>query len=143
MKKLMIVSCMILAGCETLSGFRAPQPGSYAPPEIVSSDSSAVARDMAGFLANQFPYAKTTLALEPIKTDFNQVFVWELARRGFGIVEGNPIPGSVEVHYAVSFLDNGIVARMRFQGKEASRFYAATETGVRPGGRYALRSAIK
>lgn len=142
-KQLAIVACMVLAGCETLAGFRAPVPGSYAAPEITRVDSLTVARDMAGFLASQFPYAKTTLALEPIKTEFNQVFVGQLARHGFGVFEGRHLPGSVEVHYAVSTLDEGIVARMRFQGKEASRFYATTNEGLEFGGRYSLRGAIK
>jgi len=143
MKKLTLAACLILAGCQTLFESKVPLPGSYVAAEITASDSLIVAKDMVGFLANQFAYAKTTIALDPIRTEFDRIFAEELGKRGFGVIEGNPIPGSVEVYYAVSVLDNGVVARMRFQGKEASRFYTLTEQGLQLGGRYALRGAFK
>jgi hypothetical protein len=145
MKKLMLVTCLILAGCETFPrlSFEQKTVGSYAAPEVNGAESAFVAKDMVSFLSNQFPYAKTTIVLDPIKTEFNQRFTEELARRGFGVIEGKLLPGSIEVHYAISALDNGVVARMRFQGKEASRFYALTDSGLTLGGPYSLRSAIK
>lgn len=144
MRELMLITCLALAGCETLAGLTTTASvGSYVAPEVNGAESAMVAKDMAQFLANQFPYAKTTIRLEPLKSEFHRDLVQELAKRGFGVIEGRQAPGAVEVYYAVSSLDRGIVARMRFQGKEVSRFYALTDKGLALGGRYALRGVIK
>lgn len=145
MRELMLVTCLALAGCETLAGLTttATSAGSYVSPEITGTEAVAVAKDMAGFLASRFPYAKTTIALEPLKTEFHEALAQELGRRGFGVADGVPAKGSVELHYAISVFGNGIVARMRFQGKEASRYYAITDKGLALGGRYALRGAFQ
>jgi Conjugal transfer protein TrbH. len=143
MKTLALVACLILAGCETLSGFKAKSSGSYVTVELTQAENETVARDMSWFLAGQLAYAKTTIALAPVKTEFNRALAEELARRGFGVADGVTPPGAVSVHYAISAMGDGVVARMRFQGKEASRYYTATEHGLQRGGRYSLRGAFK
>ena len=141
MKKLVLVASLALAGCGTLSALNLPESsGSYVSPEV-GPESGMIAKDMVAFLASQLPAAKTTLSLAPTNTQFHQDFVDELKRRGFGVSEGVPVQDSVEVYYAVSLLDRGVVVRMSFQGKEATRFYVRSGVEFALGGRYALREA--
>jgi hypothetical protein len=70
----------------------------------------------------------------------------QLARKGFGIVESMPQTGQQEVQlrYLVTRLDRGLLVRLRYQDKEASRFYDRTVDGrlsLRTG--YTIREAAK
>lgn len=144
MRELALIACLALAGCDTLAEFttKSSVVGSYVEPAVTGAEAETVANDMARFLADQFPYAKTTIRLDPLKTQFRGLLIDELARRGFGIVE-SPVPGSVLVRYAVTYLPGGVVARMRFNGKEASRFYAITGKGLSLRNNYAVRGVSK
>lgn len=147
MKELALIACLLLSGCETLSGLAArvsTEPaGSYAVPELSDEEAGKIARNMVGLLANQFPYAKTTIRLDPVKSGFHDALVHALAQQGFGVVQNQRVADAVLVHYAVTTFDAGVVVRMRFQGKEATRFCSRTATGLNCNTAYAMREAIK
>lgn len=139
MRKVALAASFALASCATLENFKqVDSSGHYVSPEI-GQESETIAKDMASFLAAQIPPAKTILSLEPSKTEFHGALVGELTRKGFGVAEGGPLAGSVEVDYSLSLVGSGVVGRMSYQGKEASRFYVWTGKELAPGGRYALR----
>lgn len=144
MKELMLVMCLsMVTGCSTLAEFvtKTSASGSYVAPEIDDADTKVITRDMTGFLSSQFPYAKTTVRLDSLKTPFHAALISELGQKGFGVTESDS-PGAVSVHYAVTSLDSGVLVRMRYQGKEAARYFSRTGTGL-SAGKYALREATK
>jgi len=140
-----LIACLLLAGCETLHAvgkraFGKPQAvGSYSSPQLGNDESAKVARNMVAFLSSQFPYAQTTIRLDPIKTSFHESLVHALAQQGFGVTENAGVADAVPLHYAVTLLDSGVIVRMRFQGKEATRFCSKTTTGLGFYSAYALR----
>jgi hypothetical protein len=155
MKALALAACLMLTGCETISYTvrRVPDfimslnkpaevPGSYSA-ELSIQDSERVARDMVRFLSNQFPYARTTIRLDPIKSDFHDAFVQSLMRQGFGVVEHGGIPDAVVLHYAVTLFPSGVIGRMSFQGREVTRFYARSANGLSINSAYAMRGVVK
>ncbi len=129
-----IVMCLSMTGCATfanLVGQNAPKTATSSYVEAISlSDADIVARDMADFLSNQFASAKTTIELEPMNNEFHARLLAHLKSRGFGIVETGPELGATGLRYAVTQLDEGIILRMKYQGKEASQFYPRRQGGT-------------
>lgn len=118
---------------------------SYVYTEISEEDSESVGEDMAKLLASQLPAAKTTLYIEPSNTYLREVLVDELAAKGFGILEMKPTQGpAVSFQYSITPLDNGVLVRMRYQGKIASRYYGRQPDGsLVPSSKVAVREATK
>src|SRR5687768_1800343 len=85
MKNIILMMCVLLAsGCTLLPQLKGSN-ASYVASEINTRETEEVGVDMAKFLASQLPAAKTTLALEPSRTLFQERFMGALAELGFGI----------------------------------------------------------
>ena len=129
-KAAMIMSLSLAsAGCATFPSFpiikQEKKVMNYVAPEVSLADSEKIAADMARFLANQLPPARTTIGLSGSSSMFNEMLVNELAWRGFGISEGGSGDDEqvVQLRYFVTILDTGIVVRMRYNAHVAGRFY--------------------
>ncbi|WP_052494158.1 hypothetical protein [Nitrosospira sp. NpAV] len=153
MKIIVLMMCLFtISGCAALKekleaiAERNRGYGSYVAPDISKSDADELTMDMSQFLMNQLPAAKTTLELEPLKNPLHAMLLDQLARKGFGIVESMPQTGQQgeQLRYLVTRLDRGLLVRLRYQDKEASRFYDRTVDGrlsLRTG--YTIREAAK
>jgi hypothetical protein len=151
MKTLIVMMCLFLvSGCaalkEKMDAARNSQYGSYVAPDISTADADDLSKDIAQYLMSQFPAAKTTLELEPLKNPLHAKLVDQLAVRGFGIVESKPQsePQGVQVLYLVTRFDRGLVVRMLYQNKVASRFYdRAIDGRLSLQNRFTVREAAK
>lgn len=153
MKIIVLMICLLtVSGCAALKdkleaiAERNRGYGSYVAPEISRSDVDEITRDMSQFLMNQLPAAKTTLELEPLKNPLHAKLLDQLARKGFGIVESKPQtePQEIQLRYLVTHLDRGLLVRLRYQNKEASRFYDRTVDGrLSLNTSYTIREAAK
>lgn len=130
MKLILSVIFLSIAGCASFPGFKEPS-ASYVAPEVNSFEAEDVARDMAGFLAEQMPAAKTTIALEPSKALLHEILSAELKQRGFGVIDGDAKPDeqAVAVRYFVTILDGGVLVRMMYRKHLAGRYYARLDGG--------------
>lgn len=129
MKTIMVAILLSIAGCASFPEFNKPS-SSYVAPEINSFEAEDVARDMAGFLAEQMPAAKTTIALEPSKALLHEILSNELKERGFGVTGGvKPDQQVVSVRYFVTVLDGGVLVRMKYSKHLAGRYYARLNGG--------------
>ena len=149
MKRTILAMCvaMSLVGCAQLEAFKnrnAPAPVSYVA-ELNEADSEKIGEDMAKFLAERFPAAKTTVYVEPSNTVVRAVLVDEMAAKGFGILETKPDQGpAVVLQYFVTNLSNGILVRMRYGDSVASRYYGRkTDGSLYAAGKIAVREDAK
>lgn len=132
----------LLGGCAALQEFQRDQEPSYVAPEITTSETNRIAADLSDFLSQQLPPAKTTLAFKSDSTLFHKVLLVRLASKGYGIATGQAPSGAVLVRYYATILDNGILARVSYQDKIATRYYRRTEKGLSLGN-VAIRGVMK
>lgn len=151
MRKSALIMSLSLAstGCATFPSFQMPsflaikQSGrimDYVSPEVSLEESKKITADMAVFLADQLPPARTTIDLVPATNRFHEMLATELAWRGFGVSAGVE-EDVVQLRYFVTILDAGIVVRMKYQDRMAGRFYQRGNRLI--GGVYAVREAGK
>lgn len=151
MKKTIIALCVsTMFGCahlEALTQKKQAKPPSYVyvTQEISDDDEEMVGEDMARFLAEQYPAAKTTLFIEPSESVFNEALVDGLTKKGFGILPIRPTQGpAIPVAYFVTNLGNGILVRLRYAGKISSRYYGRKSDGsLYASGQIAIREGVK
>lgn len=148
MRKTVLAMCLALSfsGCAHLEALKEKNAAtSYVSKEIDDYDAEIVGEDMAKFLAGEFPAAKTTIYVEPSNTTLREVLAAELSEKGFGILEIRPDKGAaVVLQYYVTELGNGILLRMRYQGKIASRYYGRKQDGdLSLSNKIAVREAAK
>lgn len=135
MKKTIIAGMFIslLGGCAALQDLQRGQYSSYVAPEISPAEIDRISADLTGFLAQQLPPGRTTLAFKPELTLFHDVFLDELASRGYGIATAKAPEDAVHVEYYLTILDGGILARINYKDRIASRHYRRTEQGLSVG----------
>jgi hypothetical protein len=150
MKNLAMIACLsALPGCASFPPLMAkPAPvvvrSSYAAPGIAGQEAEKVARDITRFLSNEFLYAKTTIRLDDTGVGFGDALAHSLALQGFGVTMNDQVADAVVLHYAITTLDTmGVIARFRFQGKEASKFYPRTAQGLKFDNVYTVRGVTK
>lgn len=148
MKMTVIAAAIALSGCAAFPQFKQAEKHallSYVAPEVTMMEAEAVALDMARFLALQLPAARTTIELDPAHSMFHELLVDELLAKGFGVIESGAETDSDPVHvrYFVTVLDNGIVVRMRYQGKMAGRYFSRGDSGLSFASAYAVREAVQ
>lgn len=152
MRKSALIMGLSLAstGCATLSSFQMPpflaikqssRVMDYVSPEVSLDESRKITSDMALFLADQLPPARTTIDLVPATSQFHEMLASELAWRGFGVSYGSEEEDAVRLRYFVTLLDTGIVIRMKYRDRMAGRFYRRGNQLM--GGVYAVREAGK
>lgn len=144
----MAVSLSLLSGCAALTNLtqRKPQAvSSYVDPTINEADATQVAKDMADFLAWRMPAAKTTLFIEPVPMVLHGLFLDELTRKGFGIIEVRPDPDLhvVAVRYLATVLDGGVIVRVRFNDMLAGLYYPKVSGKLSISNTYAIREVSK
>ena len=154
MKIFAVMMCLfLLSGCAALketwkSGFGEKSRGyvSYVVADLSEIDSTELSKDVSQFLMNQLPAAKTTLELEPLKSPFHEKLRDQLSRKSFGIIEKNfrePWQG-VQVRYLITRYEGGLLVRVQYLGKTATRFYDRTQDGrLATSASYTLREATK
>lgn len=151
MRKSALIMGLSLAstGCATLPSFQMPpflaikqssRVMDYVSPEVSLEESRKITSDMALFLADQLPPARTTIDLVPATSQFHEMLATELAWRGFGVSAGMA-EDTIQLRYLVTILDSGIVVRMKYQDRMAGRFYRRGNQLM--GGVYAVREAGK
>lgn len=147
MRKLALIVGLSLAstGCATFPSLpiikQSSRTVNYVSPEVSIVESKRITADMAGFLSDQLPPARTTIDLVPATSRFHEMLATELAWRGFGVAEGSEEAGAVQLRYFVTTLDTGIVIRMKYKDQMAGRFYQ--RGAVLMGGAYAVRETGK
>jgi len=113
-----------LAGCATTK--------SYVAPMAHASDAREIAARIAGYLSTRWPPLVTTLAVEepPQPNSFDADLRRSLTTWGFALAAPGT-PGSHDVLYRVSPLENGEVIRLVLDHRiELARFYARGVDGV-------------
>lgn len=140
----LIIGAYVMTGCATLTHVTSQQSNYIGM--VSHADAEMVTKDMAGFLAEQLPPAKTTFSLDPMEDYFHYTLLENLGEQGFGVVVHAPEEEheAIALRYAVSPVESGVVVRMKFQGKEVSGFYGrASNGGLSFNNIYAVREAIK
>lgn len=131
MKARLLVSIALAA---VISGCASNRPSmSYVAPEITATDAALLATDTVKFLTGPLPPAHTTLQLDApaasSKPDvLTPVLLEKLRARGYGVVEADsktgPVRGQgVMIRFLASPLDHGVVLRLQYPQREASRYY--------------------
>ena len=142
--KLAILICLVaLSGCASLQekfNSMATKGDSYVAPGISQEDANTVAVDMAEYLSENLPAAKTTIDVGSLKGPLQSVLVEQLTLKGFGVVEKKS-DNSILLRYKVSPLYKGVLVRMAYQGIEASRFYSRDSAGGLSAGGYAVKAS--
>lgn len=130
---LLVLVAALLSACASM-----PRDVSFVAPEITPADSATLAADTAQHLATALPPARTTLLLQPAKTDvLTAALLRQLIDQGFGVIEADPLAkgeqsapsDAVSLRYLASPLDAGVVLRLQYQGIEASRYYPRAADG--------------
>lgn len=144
MKKTVVAGILVslLGGCAVLQELHRGPDSSYVTPELAPSEIDQITSDVAVFLSQQLPPAKTTLAFKPELTLFHEVFLDELASKGYGIATGESPADAIPVQYYVTMLDAGILVRINYKDQITSRYYHRTEKGL-SSGKLAIRGAAK
>jgi len=142
--KIIILMCFFaLSGCASLQAkfnSMATKGESYVAPDISQEDANIVAQDMAEYLSENFPAAKTTIDVGASKGPLQSTLVEQLTLEGFGVVEKKS-DNSILLRYKVSPLYKGVLVRMAYQGIEASRFYSRDSAGGLSAGGYAVKAS--
>lgn len=149
MNKSVLALCVALSltSCAHIEALRSTKvvPASYVAKEISEADSETIGEDMAKFLADQLPAAKTTIYVEPSEAMVHDVLMEELMEKGFGILPIKPTQGpAISLQYFVTNLGNGVLVRMRYSGKISSRYYGRQSDGsLYASGKIAVREDAK
>jgi uncharacterized lipoprotein YajG len=147
-KAVALVICLFLvSGCASLRDRIASmhdtqgKDATFILKGISDSDSTEISQDIAQYMANQYPAAKTTIELDVVNNLLHKKLQEQLTRRGFGI---GASPEAVQLRYYVTALDTGLLVRMRYQYKVASRYYPrATDGRLSMQSRFTVREATK
>lgn len=128
---LSVLAAAILSGCATTS------TSSYVSDSVRAVDANTLATDTVQYLGDVLPPARTTLVVEPPKSGdaVTPVMLEKLRQRGYGVTTYTPKNGTkpplgTPFRYAVSPFDNGVWLRLNYPGKEASRYYQRTTSGL-------------
>lgn len=137
---------LMLAACAT-----SRPTMSYVAKEITSADAATLAADAVTHLAGPLPPAHTTLVLDAPSPTAGQadmltpVMVEKLRERGYGVTQADAKEGPKKeqgtmLRYLASPMDNGVVLRLQYLQREASRFYPRSSDGaLMPGAPFAVR----
>jgi len=124
----LILALLGLAGC-------AGNPNGSWVDGIQTGDSAVLAKDMGGYIATVLPPGKAAIAISrdqgssgtPVGANLEAV----LRNRGFAIVQPDQAPaGAHQVQFIVSPSSLGVAVRLITDGKEATRLYRRTSTGL-------------
>ena len=120
-----------------LGGCASNPNSSYVSDKVRASDASKLAADTVSYLSDELPPARTTLLVQvPENKDVvTSVMLDKLRQRGYGVTIYTPDDNAVNpvgtlFRYYVSPLENGIWLRLTFPGKEVTRSYVRTTSGL-------------
>ena len=125
------LSLLLLPGCVSLGTL-----STY----VTNKDAQLLASEAANQLATDLPPARTTIAIYPTSTTFAKEITTQLRAKGFAVAvpESNHFLRkhkkhsltAIPVHFLLSPFFSGVLLRMQYQGREVTRFYNRTDTGV-------------
>lgn len=140
---------VLLTACATSS-----RTTIYVASEVTAADAETLASDIVKHLAVQLAPAKTTLVLDAPESNntkkeqadlLTPVLLEKLQSRGYGVavIDQENLTANqtgITLRYLISPLENGLVVRLQYAQKEATRFYPRNTTGVLvPGGSFTVR----
>lgn len=138
-----IMAVAFLSGCATNPA------SSFVANSIRAVDANKIASDTVDYLSDELPPARTTLVIEPPQNSdvVTPVMLDKLRARGYGVTTYVPKSGTIPpvgtpFRYAVSPLDNGVWLRLNYSGKEASRYYMRTTTGLISNSPFTVRGGV-
>ncbi len=120
------LATLMLNGCALLS------PKTSYVSDVSEADAAVLAKEITAFLGGQLPPAATNLVLQPpqFKNTLTPVLASELRGAGFGVAEPASAPADAHrTRYRVSAMDTGILLRLPYDQKEASRWFARDSKG--------------
>lgn len=124
---------LLLGGCASTGSTQ-----SYVEPTVSEAEAATLASDAATYLVDPLPPAHTTLVLDPpaakVQDTLTAALIPALRERGYGVTLAQPgrsasSGGGVALRYIASPLDGGLLLRLQYQGKEASRHYPRASDG--------------
>lgn len=126
-----LVAVSILSACTTM------RPSmSYVAPGLNAQDAEIIASDSVAYLARTLPPAKTTIIIDPKRSDIlTKTMQEKLASRGFGVVELKNVKSIEEVaqgtllRYISTPIEYGYALRLQYNNIEATRYYPRTTAG--------------
>lgn len=140
MRRLALLSLLLLAGCAGTSG-------SYVDSDaLAGGDAATLASDMTAFVKSTLPPGSTTLALDPLPADqasnaLTPVFADSLRRAGFAVAP-EAAPETHRIRYLVTPLESGTLLRLSVGGTQATRFFVRdTAGGLQVRGPFMVREA--
>jgi hypothetical protein len=108
---------------------------SYVEP-LADVDQAALGTAIAGYIAEVWPAARTTILLVPpaseqVTNPFTQSLTTGLLNSGFGVTEPNSAPGegAHRLQYWVTTLDGEVLVRLKLDQRLAARVYAKDASG--------------
>lgn len=144
---ILLMVAVALSGCAAMkdkfASMSAQAGGSYVSEGITEVDSGVVAKDITDFLVEQLPAAKTTLGVSSSRSPFDALLREVLARSGFGVADDRS-DSAIPFRYLVTHLDKGVLVRLRYGNKEASRYYDRSADGqLALNSIFTVREAVK
>ncbi|WP_296249457.1 hypothetical protein [uncultured Stenotrophomonas sp.] len=127
-----LIATMLLAGCA--GAFRKP----YIARGVSQADAAAVAVEIAAYMGQLYPPARTTIAIElprfaRWRDPVAPVLAESLRRGGFAVLETDTgvvvPPAAKRLGYSVSAWPDGLLVQIQLQGTVASRWYARGVNG--------------
>ncbi|MCW5320684.1 conjugal transfer protein TrbH [Verminephrobacter aporrectodeae subsp. tuberculatae] len=128
-----LVAALFLNACA-----KPPRPTtSYVDPEVTANDAQTLSRDTVQHLSEPLPPAHTTLVLDPPHSSDDMLtadMIGKLRARGYGIAQTDPQTGpkagqGTPLRYLASPLNGGVVLRLQYLDREATKFYPRTTDG--------------
>lgn len=126
-----LVAVTLLSACTTMRPTM-----SYVAPGLSAADAETIATDSVAHLASALPPAKTTIILDPQRSDILTVAMQEkLSARGFGVVmhnkanKGSDEQQGTQLRYISTPLEHGYALRLQYNNTEATRYYPRTTAG--------------
>ena len=103
---------------------------------LADADQAALGTAIAGYVAEVWPAARTTLLLVPpasaeASNPFTQSLTTGLLNSGFGVTDSNSAPsgGAHRLQYWVTTLDGEVLVRLKLDQRLAARVYAKDVAG--------------
>jgi len=144
---LYVGTVLALAGCQSTDRSAVSYVAVNMPPPVAAQ----LASDTVGYLSDNLPPARTTVVVQPgitglARDNVSDAMIAALRQKGYGVIVSDitkPNTGQgTPIRFLVSRIENGVLLRMQYPGREVTRYYVRTSAdGLMPASSFIVRES--